>query len=83
MSLDVADPKSLAEYKNSAVGHGAESRNDDIFNYLASQPNVDRISSKAVKLLLAKRIPFSPRKLPSANSGKMGTSQSTNYRNLL
>lgn len=30
-SLDVADPESFAGYKNSAVGHAGESRNDFFF----------------------------------------------------
>lgn len=41
------------------------------------------ILGKAAKLLLAKRIPLSARKLPATNSGKMRTYQSRNYRNLL
>lgn len=41
------------------------------------------ILGKAAKLLLAKRIPLSARKLPAANNGKMRTYQSRNYRNLL
>lgn len=56
------------------MGHAGESR-DDFFNHLEIQPNVDRISSKAAKQLLAKRIALSTRKLPelgwkkTANSG--------------
>lgn len=50
------------------------------FNHLESQPNVDRISGKVAKLLLAKRIPLSARKFPAASSGKTRTSPSRNYR---
>lgn len=78
----MADPESLAGYKNPAVGHAGESRND-LFNHLESQPNVDSISGKAAKLLLAKRIPLSARKFPAANSEKMRTSPSRNYRTFL
>lgn len=59
-SLDVADPESFAGYKNSAVGHAGESRNDFFFfNHFESQPNVNRLLGKAVKWLLlpAKKTP--------------------------
>lgn len=59
-----------------------ESSNDSFFNHLGSQPNVNRILGKAAKLLLAKRIPHSGRKLTDA-TGRERTSQSRNYRNLL
>lgn len=78
----MADPETLAGYRNSAVGHAGESRND-FFLTIWSLSQMSTILGKAAKLLLAKRILLGARKLPAANSGKMRTYQSRNYRNLL
>lgn len=65
-NLDVADPESLAGYKNSAMGHGGETKNDffpSFFNHLESQPNVHKFQVKQ-QICFQPRGYFSEQKKP-------------------